>query len=80
MVGILKNFNTIEEFKNSDKQALFNSHADQVAVTLFNSVTRREKLTRRFSGLVMEFPWTSWTYQPTCTLIFGHHFCRFEEI
>ncbi|KAG0150179.1 hypothetical protein CROQUDRAFT_652589 [Cronartium quercuum f. sp. fusiforme G11] len=30
MYGFLKNFNTIEEFKNCDKQALFNAHADQM--------------------------------------------------
>ena len=28
--GLLKNFNTIEEFKNVDKKALFNEFVDQV--------------------------------------------------
>jgi ubiquitin-like modifier-activating enzyme ATG7 len=28
--GILKNYNTIEEFKNADKRALFNKLSDEV--------------------------------------------------
>jgi ubiquitin-like modifier-activating enzyme ATG7 len=28
--GTLKNFNTIEEFKNADKQAIFDQLADEV--------------------------------------------------
>lgn len=34
MPGLLKNYNTIEEFKNADKQALFNSVADDVRFSL----------------------------------------------
>lgn len=31
--GILKNYNTIEEFKNADKRALFNKLSDEVCAT-----------------------------------------------
>jgi hypothetical protein len=33
--GILKNYNTIEEFKNADKRALFNKLSDEVCATFF---------------------------------------------
>lgn len=31
-MGTLKNYNTIEEFKNADKHALFNQAADEVSL------------------------------------------------
>jgi len=36
--GILKNYNTIEEFKNADKRALFNKLSDEVCATFFKSL------------------------------------------
>lgn len=43
MFGILKNFNTIEEFKSSDKQSLFNSSSDQ----MWNSLGTAESFTNQ---------------------------------
>lgn len=36
VVGTFKNFNTVEDFKNSDKNALFNEEADKVASYLIH--------------------------------------------
>lgn len=40
VTGLLKNFNTIEEFKDSDKQALFQSVLDKVGEERFRSGPR----------------------------------------
>jgi hypothetical protein len=42
--GLLKNYNTIEDFKNADKTALFNTEADAVrdcSFEIISSFTRR---------------------------------------
>lgn len=41
--GILKNYNTIEEFKNADKRALFNKLSDEVCATSFPLPARLDK-------------------------------------
>ena len=39
--GVLKNYNTIDEFKNADKRALFNKLSDEVRIA-FHCISFRD--------------------------------------
>jgi len=49
--GMLKNFNTLEEFRSADKTALFNEHAEM----MWNSITESRSSAELTSFLLLSF-------------------------